>query len=780
MMAVSLWMGAAGWSAGGEAPQPARPWMDASEPPSVRADKLLHAMTVEEKLSLFHGSCSGYVGNVCANTRLGIPAIRMNDGPQGFRDNARPGTSTAFPCGLAIAATFDIDASSAWGVAMGDEFFRKGANVQLGPGVCVARVPRNGRNFEYLSGEDPYLGYTLVQPAVVGIQSQGVIANAKHWVNNNQETNRTSVSAVVDERTQFEMYYPPFEGAIAAGVGSFMCSYNKIRGVWSCENGETLRRDLKTRLGFKGWVMSDWGATHSSSINEGLDQEMPGDWFLSNEKLAALLAAGNVSLATVDDSARRILQPMFAARLFDVPNKNTQANNVTSVAHNGIARDLAARSIVLLKNEGVLPLSADKGIKIALIGKEAKEPTVHGGGSGQVVPYYTSSPFDAIRAKLGLLPAPPAPNNCSDDDFEAGVDFRNTDDQTFAPAADEKECCQLCAARNAASSSVAPCLYFTFAPPAKTCWMKSTDNGRTADPYAISGSCHAHPPPPPPECTPDGTKCVYFADGSDAAAAAALAAAADVALVFAATFSSEGADRASLSLDGNADALVRAVAARARKTAVCVSVPGAVLTPWREEVHALTAAFMPGQEYGNALADVLFGSTNPSAKLPLTFPTKENEVNFNASEWPGVDNVGVYYERLLIGYRYYDAAGIKPAFAFGHGLSYTTFALANLSVATDQVSFSLANTGRVKGAETPQLYLGFPPAAGEPPQQLKGFTKVELAAGAARRLTFPITPRDRSIWDVGSTTWVEVKGRFTVTVGTSSRDPKALTGSFII
>ncbi|KAL1514999.1 hypothetical protein AB1Y20_004070 [Prymnesium parvum] len=178
MAALGLWVLTASWSSSPKAPQPAQPWMDASEPPA-------------------------YVGNVCANLRLGIPAIRMSDGPQGFRDNVNPGTSTAFPCGLAIAATFDVDASSAWGLAMGDEFYRKGANVLLGPGVCVARVPQNGRNFEYLSGEDPYLGYTLVQPAVAGIQSQGVIANAKHWVNNNQETNRTIVSAVVDERTQF-------------------------------------------------------------------------------------------------------------------------------------------------------------------------------------------------------------------------------------------------------------------------------------------------------------------------------------------------------------------------------------------------------------------------------------------------------------------------------------------------------------------------------------------------------------------------------------------------
>ena len=184
-----------------------RSWMDPSDPPAQRAAKLLTVMTFAEKTHFLHGSCSGYVGNVCGNDRLGIPAIKMNDGPQGFREaHGLPGTSTAWPCSLAIAATFDPMASGAWGTAMGDEFYRKGANVQLGPGVCLARVPRNGRNFEYISGEDPHLGYVMVQPVVQGIQSKGVVANAKHWVNNNQETDRSSVDEEVDERTRFEMY----------------------------------------------------------------------------------------------------------------------------------------------------------------------------------------------------------------------------------------------------------------------------------------------------------------------------------------------------------------------------------------------------------------------------------------------------------------------------------------------------------------------------------------------------------------------------------------------
>ena len=229
-----------------------------------RAAAMLARMTEEEKMDMLHGTVYGkrYIGWVPPNDRLGIPGIRMNDGPQGFRDEHHPGTTTAWSSGLNVGATWDADLAYKWGEAMGREFREKGANVLLGPGMNVARVPKNGRNFEYVSGGDPYLGYTMVGPIIQGIQAQGVIANAKHWVENSQETNRTTIDETVDERTRREIYYQPFEGAVEAKVGSFMCSYNKVNSMWSCENPDTLKGDLKEGLGFEGWVMSDWGATH--------------------------------------------------------------------------------------------------------------------------------------------------------------------------------------------------------------------------------------------------------------------------------------------------------------------------------------------------------------------------------------------------------------------------------------------------------------------------------------------------------------------------------------
>eukprot|EP00730_Choanoeca_flexa_P009428 TRINITY_DN12646_c4_g1_i1.p1 TRINITY_DN12646_c4_g1~~TRINITY_DN12646_c4_g1_i1.p1 ORF type:complete len:687 (+),score=167.95 TRINITY_DN12646_c4_g1_i1:2334-4394(+) len=403
--------------------------------PVARAQQLVANMTLDEKILMLHGSPGPYTGHVPANTRLGIPALNMNDGPQGFRGAS--GTSTAWPSGLTVAATWDVEAVGAWGTAMGKEFYQKGANVQLGPGLCVARVPTNGRNFEYASGEDPFLGYTLVQPLIKGIQSQGVIANAKHYVNNNQETNRHGVSENVDERTRFEMYYPPFEGAIEAGVGSFMCSYNLINGRWSCENNATLATDLKVRLNPDKkyfWVMSDWGATHSPSINQGLDQEMPrGDYM--NQTVKAMVQNGTVSQARLDASIMNMLVPMIQVGLFENQSTGHAGMNVTSPEHTQLARELSANSTVLLQNRNnILPLNANSLQTIAVIGEQAgPNSIVHGGGSGHVDPSFVLYPLAGIKTALGFKDPFNVDNkDCSDDVCVVYVDGSNNQDTVEA------------------------------------------------------------------------------------------------------------------------------------------------------------------------------------------------------------------------------------------------------------------------------------------------------------------------------------------------------------
>jgi len=442
--------------------------------------------------------------------------------------------------------------------------------------------------------------------------------------------------------------------------------------------------------------MSDWGATHSMSLAQGLDQEMPGADFMNAAAIEAALASGEVDASRIDDAALRILTPLFGVGAFDINNTNTQRNNVSTPAHTALARSLAARSVVLLKNNGVLPLDRTKPLRVALFGKSARAPVVGGGGSGAVVPAFVPSPYDAIRARLGL------------------------------------------------SAGTGDC--------------------------GLLDASEAEGP------------CVAQSDGDDTLAAYELARRSDIAVVFVATSSGEGSDRASLSFDGNADLLVRAVAAaKGRRTVVACVAPGAALTPWAGEVGAVTYAFLPGQEYADGLADVLFGDVNPSAHLPLTLPRAENEVGFTDAMWPGVGDkqrVASYSEGLLVGYRWYNAHNATPAFPFGHGLSYTTFALAGLRASPTRVTVTVTNTGRRPGAAAPQLYLTFPPSAGEPPGQLRGFAQAQLQPGESAEVRFPLRARDMSVWNATTHAWQLVHGSFGVAVGLSSRDAAALRGAF--
>eukprot|EP00051_Salpingoeca_urceolata_P028005 m.484425 g.484425 ORF g.484425 m.484425 type:complete len:780 (-) comp23350_c0_seq1:125-2464(-) len=740
-------------------------WMDVSDTPQQRAAKLLQSMTIDEKLVMLHGSGGKYTGNVPANTRLNIPSLNLNDGPQGFR--APDASTTCWPSALTVSAAWDPKVSNAWGAAMGAEFWAKGANVQLGPGMNVARVPRNGRNFEYVSGEDPYLGVGLAPAVVTGIQSQHVIANCKHWIQNNQETNRGSASMNVGERPEFEIYYPPWKAASDAGLGSIMCSYNKINHTYSCENNNTLNTNLKERIGFDGWVMSDWGATHSTSINQGLDQEMPSDGWMGS-KLKAAVQAGTVSIKTIENSVMRMLVPMFQMGLFDVPNNGTHDANVTSDAHNKLARELSAAGTVLVQNkDGVLPLK--NVTKVALIGKAAAQPTVHGGGSGSVVPPYVISPLQGFKSHLGFAPPQPpkpVPYHCDPSKFEHGFDYFQPGN-TGAAAKDVDDCCSQCGQRVGCNS-------FTFKD--GTCWYKPNNSGRRPDSAATSGSCRTPQPPPPPpppggECTSDGKHCVILSDSDDATKGAAAATGADVAVVFVGTSSSEGSDRKTLALDPSQDALVEAVAKANKNTIVVVVTPGAVLMPWKDQVSAIAVVFMPGQEYGNAIADIAFGTVNPSGRLPITMPNKDNEQQMTQEQYPGLDNAenATYTERLLIGYRWYTQHKVTPAFPFGHGLSYTTFSYSNLQVSGHTVSFSVQNTGSVAGSEVTQLYIKYPDSAGEPPLQLRGFQRVQLGPKQTQTVSFTLKPEpDLSIWDINTHNWATVKGEFGIFVGGSS------------
>jgi beta-glucosidase len=342
-----------------------------------------------------------YTGTIQGIDRVGIPTIHMEDGPQGFRceDPANYGTTTAWPSAMTIAAAWDQDLLAKWGKAMSDEFKYKGASIILGPGVGVARVPTGGRNFEYLCGEDPSFCSLLVPSLIKSIQDNGIIANAKHFVNNEIEKDRQQMSSNVGERARFEIYYPPFEAAADAGVLSVMCSYNRVNDVYACENSETLNH-LRENLGFDGWVMSDWWATMSTgkAIKAGLDQEMPYGYWYQFSNMTAALESGEINEADIDRSVSRILTAMYAIGVFDRPAVGDRKANVTSDAHNQLAREIAAKSTVLLQNKNyLLPLNKNSlGKCVAVFGDE---DTVHGGGSGSVEGPYIITP------KMGLVNA---------------------------------------------------------------------------------------------------------------------------------------------------------------------------------------------------------------------------------------------------------------------------------------------------------------------------------------------------------------------------------------
>jgi len=387
-----------------------RSWDDAW----AKAREVEQNLTSKERVGLLHGGgflVDSWVGFIKAVPRLGIPALRLQDSSAGFRPTGpnEYGTATSWPSSLCLAASWNEDLVSHVAAAIGREFLGKGANVILGPGVNVHRTPYGGRNFEYLSGEDPYLGSRLVTAYVKAMQAQGVMAVAKHFAFNEQETERSSMSSEVGEHAAWALYYPPFQAAVDAGVGAIMCSYNRVNGTHACSNERLLRRDLKSAMGFNGFVMSDWYATHhSKAVESGLDMEQPDPKHFSDERLA------DTDPEAVSQAARRVLASIYRLRLderpgCELPCKSERQTSQRTPKHLALAGVAAAAGVVLLKNDGILPLDAGHASKLAIIGAAADaQDTLNtwgagspysGGGSGHVAAPTVSTPLRALRKR---------------------------------------------------------------------------------------------------------------------------------------------------------------------------------------------------------------------------------------------------------------------------------------------------------------------------------------------------------------------------------------------
>jgi beta-glucosidase len=799
-----------------------------------RVEELLNQLTFREKVSLLSGEDDWHT---VAIPRLGIPALVMTDGPHGVRANRTggkrmQGAATSFPTGVSMAASWDPALIEHVGEALAEETRALGCDILLGPCVNIARVPLAGRNFEAYA-EDPYLAGRTGVAWVKGLQRKGVGASLKHYACNNQEFERHRGSSVVDERTLREIYLAQFEMVVKeANPWTVMCSYNRINGVYASENDDLQNQILKDEWGFEGVVVSDWGANHTTveSVAGGLDIEMPGPALYYGRLLEAAVNTWQLNEDIIDEAARRMLRMIVKSGKMD---GDMPAGSLNTPEHQTLARELEEASITLLKNDdNVLPL---KGVQsIAVIGPNATECRIGGGGSSYLEPPYRVSPLEGLKAKLGAAVLDRAVTI----NYEQGCDnsvelpaikpdylgegllceFFNNTDFSGAPVASRSErniedwrirlqpgvdpkvfsarwtgtltvpssgryALQLrnaCIARLYLDGE----LVLEAAPGEEGGWLGSVaqtfmtlEAGRA---YALKVE---YIKLPDVDFTGLYLQGAFAPDPDDRLErAVALAKQSDVAIIFGGMpkgFESEGADRPHMKLPGDQDMLIAAVAAANPNTVVVLNVGSPVEMPWVDDVAAVVLAYYMGQEGGNAVANVLTGAVNPSGKLPVTFP-KRYEDNPSYINYPGTMEV-LYGEGIFVGYRYYDKKNVEPLFPFGHGLSYTTFAYSDVQVpdvvkagAPVRVAVTVTNTGTVAGQEVVQLYVGDPVSSlVRPPKELKGFKKVNLEPGASAVVEFTLDERALSFYDPYRSQWVAEPGAFEVLFGSSSRDIRA-------
>lgn len=777
-----------------------------------RAKLLLAAMTLEQKMQQLTGSmpeilpelpqCYGarHVGRIAA---LNIPTLRVTNGPVGLGQNDCVSTSvydlvkagkksftaaytdpssakaTALPSAISAAASFDRGVATTYGEVIGTEMNNLALHVFEAPGVNMARLPILGRNFEYF-GEDPLLTGAMAVAEVKAVQAKGLIGMAKHFVANEQETNRMNIRETIDPQVLREIYMLPFEMAVKDGkTASIMCAYNYVNGSSSCENKENLTKVLRDDWGFTGYVQSDFFSMKSTvgTMLAGMDHEMPIPQYWAPAKLTPELAAGTITVAMIDKALERRYTQTFKAGIFDRPLKQTA---IDFTAGGLKARDIGGKAAVLLQNNGALPIAGSVQ-NVVVIGKSTQvyaqqavaggsmvgKAMGGGGGSSDVVPNYTVAPVDGIKNMLRTLGNSSATVRLilvDDANSTATIDGSST---TFAAA-------QAAAAAADAVIVMAGTISeegadrATFTSSSGMTLATSAADGTSLDWYASTSLT-----------TPATTS------GTNAVKNSGTVAMIQSLMGLSSTTARTMTQKTSLVLKDNASVALPA--------ALVGSAGPAILETW-----------FPGQEDGNIVADLLFGQKNPSGKLPVTFPVAGKGFldSVTTTQFPGTVSGTTqsveYTEKLNIGYRWYDAnvsgqcavvGGVNPcvAFPFGHGLSYTTFSIGNQSARGNgaggySVTATVTNTGTRAGAEVVQVYLALPASASsvgatQPPKRLVGFQKVELAAGAAQTVTISIDPaasnHPLSVWNKSTGAWVIPTGSYTIYVGNSS-SPKSL------
>ncbi|MFF6878999.1 glycoside hydrolase family 3 C-terminal domain-containing protein [Streptomyces sp. NPDC012474] len=783
----------------------------ASAPDGV--SRLVAKMALDEKLSFVQGRWddprqreigeSGYIPGVA---RLGIPPLRMSDGPAGTR--AAP-SSTAMPVPVALASSFDDRLAREYGRVLGRDGRARGMDAVLAPMVNTIRVPYAGRNFESYS-EDPLVNSRMVGQEVRGIQDEGLIATTKHFAANNQETDRQTINANVGEQALHEVELPGFEAAVKAGTGSVMCSYNKVNGTHSCSNDTLLTSILREQWGFSGWVMSDWSGTRATTdILRGLDQDMPGppigpDYF--GAPLKAAIQDGSIPVTALDRSVTRILGVMERFGLLrcaspkgPVPGCSLPARpRFDTKASNAVAQRVAEDGAVLLRNKGdALPLTRGAARDIALIGTPAVAPVIGGKGSSQVNPTTVTAPREEIVKRAGhgaevsyhpgvdtigtVIPGSALSGGAIDHTGDDALTGRLFDQTRTLTAPEDGD--YLLSVRSTLSDR------------SLTVDGKEVAGGHSYRADALtSTSARVHLKAGKHEI---GVKVDGYHDDAklqvqltwtppqtaraDLAAAVSAAKKARTAVVFVYNEQTEGADRGTLVLPHEQDALVSAVAKANRNTIVVLNTGGPVTMPWLNSVKSVLEMYYPGQMGGTATARLLFGDAVPGGRLTQTFPLDDAHtiVSGMPRRYPGVDGQQDYSEGVFVGHRWYDQQKMKTLFPFGYGLTYTTFSYSDLKVTPRpeglSVSFRIKNTGKRAGQEVPQVYLGPSPSpkvrnAEQPIRKLVGYQKVRLGPGESRRVTITVAERQLQYWHGAAEGWVTGTGSRDVWVGSSSRD----------
>jgi len=795
-----------------------------------RINDLLAQLTLDEKISMLAASDLWFSTPV---ERLNIPFIHVADGPNGVRGtwSKMSPTSAATPIGVALGATWNPELVEKIGGVLADECKAKNADILLAPTVNIHRTPIAGRNFECFS-EDPYLNGTIASAYINGLQRNGVGACIKHFVGNDQEFERNSMSSEIDERTLREIYLEPFRLAIrSANPWTIMSGYNRVNGAYACENDHTLKEILKDEWQYEGAVLSDWYGTYTQTVPAGgLDIEFPGPGrWMAAEYVHKALENGSLSEESLNDKVRRLLLVTEKAGLFEGTKRSQPERAENKPEQRTIIRQAAGEAIVLLKNNGSLPLK--KVESIAVIGPHAVQANIFGGGSSSgFIPHYVVSPLEGIQNRAGKkikvttapgcsiyrsLPAL-APETLTTLDGRSGLNLSLFDGTEFGGAPRHQSIEAVPAFDwfhnsipnvNRENFSMRVEGFFTPKESGKHTlalngmgWCKLYLDGKllfdhssgenlgvslTAEVKLKGGKKYAlkleywfkgdaigrgisigHQPPLKKNLLKEAVK---------------LAKESDVVVLIAGLnqeWESEGFDRVDMKLPGEQNKLIRQVLKANKNTVIVLNAGSPVEMPWIDRAPAVLQLWYNSQEQGNALADVLFGDVNPSGKLPTTFPVRLED-NPAYTNFPGENGKVRYGEGIFVGYRYYDKKKIAPLFPFGHGLSYTSFQYSNLQVSAEKISSAgtvtiqadVTNTGSLTGKEIVQLYVHDVQASfARPEKELKAFTKVELQPGQTKTVSFTLDREAFWYFETAINTWNVEPGDFEILVGASSRD----------